>query len=59
MKKTYPYTANRPEIPAEEIEALVKKIKKEAVRNLLLFVGFKAAMYYGLYRLSKYARKNA
>lgn len=42
----------------EEVAAMNQRMKKVAIRNILIFVGVKAAIAYGMHRWAKSLDKN-
>ncbi|QEQ93904.1 hypothetical protein SEA_KARDASHIAN_39 [Streptomyces phage Kardashian] len=42
----------------EERAALTRKMNRRAVRNILIFAGVKAAIFYGLHRWAKSMAEN-
>jgi hypothetical protein len=43
----------------EEVAAMNRRMTKVAIRNIVIFVGIKVAISYGLHRWAKAAAKNA
>lgn len=55
----HPTIDTTPLITSEDVAEINRKIEKRALRNLLIFLGVKAVVIYGVHRWAKSIDKNS